>query len=69
MPEIWCSDEKVGVWNGSSQPVKGDELPVTLDGENYHATVKRVFNCHSEQTAPTVIIEIEDPRPLPFLMS
>lgn len=66
MPEIWLSGEKVGTWNGASTPVKGDELPVVLDGQTYHAEVKRVFSRHSEHAAPTTIIEIEEPRPPQF---
>lgn len=69
MLEIWLSDEKVGTWNGNSTPVKGDEIPVTLDGEKYYATVKRIFNRHSETTAPTTIIEIEEPRPPQFFLA
>lgn len=69
MSEIWCGGEKVGTWNGNSQPVKGDEVPVTLDGEKYDAKVTRVFKRHNENTAPTDIIEIEDPRPMGAIFS
>lgn len=65
MAEIWIGDDKVGDWTGSSQPAVGDELPIDLDGEEYHAKVLRVFKRHSKNTAPTDVIVIDDPGRCP----
>lgn len=68
MPEIWCDGEKIGNWEGSSEPAIGDELPVTIDKEKCHAKVIRVFRRHNNYGAPTVVIEVQNPGPMPFLM-
>jgi len=66
--EIWCDDEKIGVWGGASDPEVGDRLPVTIDGEKYNAKVKKVYKQHNENCPPTTIIEIENPKPMPIVI-